>query len=245
VSSPIWGSWPDIYYTLIITVLFLWGALCDERTGLSFLYAAGPRQRSLSRIRVPRDSLPYFTLSDLRLPFSSPPTTRRVTVEVFDPASTRVRLIKSKSKSHCDWRSVNQYVLVSSPTWGSWPDIYYSLAVTVLFLWGALSDERTGLTFVSSTANFYKPLVWHAGKHFNCCVTTNAWRHCLRGHVTLPFPILASSKCLELLSGNKRGEAMQRDEWLVSARLGTEKTPLRLLLRNPGSVFRCYSSCMA
>jgi hypothetical protein len=25
----------------------------------------------------------------LRLPFSSPPTTRRVTVEVFDPASTR------------------------------------------------------------------------------------------------------------------------------------------------------------
>jgi hypothetical protein len=25
----------------------------------------------------------YFTVSDLRLPFSSPPTTRRVTVEVF------------------------------------------------------------------------------------------------------------------------------------------------------------------
>jgi hypothetical protein len=33
---------------------------------------------------------PYFTVSDLRVPFSSPPTTRRVTVEVFDPASTRV-----------------------------------------------------------------------------------------------------------------------------------------------------------
>jgi hypothetical protein len=32
----------------------------------------------------------YFTVSDLRLPFSSPLTTRRVTVEVFDPASTRV-----------------------------------------------------------------------------------------------------------------------------------------------------------
>jgi hypothetical protein len=32
----------------------------------------------------------YFTVSDLRLPFSSPPTIRRVTVEVFDPASTRV-----------------------------------------------------------------------------------------------------------------------------------------------------------
>jgi hypothetical protein len=45
---------------------------------------------SLSRLRVPRYSWPYFTVSDLRLLFSSPPTTRRVTVEVFDPASTRV-----------------------------------------------------------------------------------------------------------------------------------------------------------
>jgi hypothetical protein len=30
-----------------------------------------------------------------------------------------------------------------------------------------------------------------------------------------------------------------------SARHGTEKTPLHILLRNRGSVFRCYSSCMA
>jgi hypothetical protein len=65
------------------------GALSDERTGLSFTTAAGTRQRSHSRVRVPWDSGPYFTVSDSRLPFSSPPTTRRVTVEVFDPASTR------------------------------------------------------------------------------------------------------------------------------------------------------------
>jgi hypothetical protein len=44
VSSPIWGSRPDIYYSLTVTVLFLWGALSDERTGLSFVYAAAPRQ---------------------------------------------------------------------------------------------------------------------------------------------------------------------------------------------------------
>jgi hypothetical protein len=54
-----------------------------------------------------------------------------------------------KSKSHCDWRSVSQWVLVSSPIWGSWPDInYYRLTVTVLLLWGALSDERTSMSFV-------------------------------------------------------------------------------------------------
>jgi hypothetical protein len=30
-----------VYYYLTITVLLLWGALADERTGLSFVYAAG------------------------------------------------------------------------------------------------------------------------------------------------------------------------------------------------------------
>jgi hypothetical protein len=75
----------------------MWGALADERTGLSFTTAAGPRQLSHSRVPVPWDSRTYFTVSDSRLPFSSPPTTRRVTVEVFDPASTRLPL---KTLSH-------------------------------------------------------------------------------------------------------------------------------------------------
>jgi hypothetical protein len=39
----------------------------DVRTGLSFTIAAGPRQRSHSRVWVPRDSWPHFTASDLRL----------------------------------------------------------------------------------------------------------------------------------------------------------------------------------
>jgi hypothetical protein len=60
--------------------------LSDERMGLSFVYAAGPRQHSLYRVQLPRDSWPYFTVSDSRLRFSSSPTTCRATVEVFDPA---------------------------------------------------------------------------------------------------------------------------------------------------------------
>jgi hypothetical protein len=82
----IWGLRPDFYYCQAVTGLLMWGALSDERTGLSFTSAAGPRQRSYSRVRVP---WPYFTVSDSRLPFSPPPTTRRAMVEVFDPTSTR------------------------------------------------------------------------------------------------------------------------------------------------------------
>jgi hypothetical protein len=98
VSSLIWGTWPGIYYSFTVTVLFLWVALSDERIVLFFIYAAVPCQRSPSRVRVPYVSWPNVTLSDLRLPFSSPPTNRRVTVDVFDTTSTRISLNKWKSK---------------------------------------------------------------------------------------------------------------------------------------------------
>jgi hypothetical protein len=41
--------------------------------------------------------------------------------------------------------TVGQYGLVSSPLRDSSPDITFCLKVAVLFLWGALSDERMGL----------------------------------------------------------------------------------------------------
>jgi hypothetical protein len=49
------------------------------------VYVAGPSQRSLSRVRVLWYSRTYITVSNFSLPFSSPPTTHRVTVEVFEP----------------------------------------------------------------------------------------------------------------------------------------------------------------
>jgi hypothetical protein len=58
--------------------------------GLSFIIAADPRQRIHSRIRVPWDSRPYFTVPDSILHFLSPPTTRSATVEAFYPASTHL-----------------------------------------------------------------------------------------------------------------------------------------------------------
>jgi hypothetical protein len=88
-KAPTWGLRLDFYSCQTLAALLMRGVLSDERTGLYFTTAAGPRQRSHSRGRVPWDSRPYFTVSDSRPPFSSPPTISRATVEVFDPASTR------------------------------------------------------------------------------------------------------------------------------------------------------------
>jgi hypothetical protein len=86
-KAPIWDLRPDLYYCQTVAGLLMSGAFSYERTGLSITLAAGPRQRSHSRVRVPCGSRPYFTVSDSRISFSSPPTTRRATVEVFDPTS--------------------------------------------------------------------------------------------------------------------------------------------------------------
>jgi hypothetical protein len=92
--------------------------------GLSFTIAAGPRQRIHSQVRVPQDSRPHFTVSDSRLPhlearslylyppgtgwpsfnprywvpFPSPFTTRRVTVELI-----RIRLHTLEAQSAIPW----------------------------------------------------------------------------------------------------------------------------------------------
>jgi hypothetical protein len=80
--------------------------------GLSFITAAGPRQRSHSRARdsffvvsdqgllQPRRSGPCIYIPQVTgrpnytprhwVLFSTPPTTRRAMVEIFDPASTRI-----------------------------------------------------------------------------------------------------------------------------------------------------------
>jgi hypothetical protein len=84
------GAYDQIFITARqLLVCWLGLSLSDERTGLPFTIAADPRQRSHFRVRVPWDSWPYFTVSNSRLPFSSPPTTSGATVEVFEPASTR------------------------------------------------------------------------------------------------------------------------------------------------------------
>jgi hypothetical protein len=63
-KAPIWGLRTDLYYCQTVADFLMWGALSDERTGLSFTVAAGPRQGSYSRVEVPRDSRLYYIVSD-------------------------------------------------------------------------------------------------------------------------------------------------------------------------------------
>jgi hypothetical protein len=116
----------------------MWGALSDERTSLSFTISAGPRQRSHSRVRVPCYSRPYFTVPDSRLPFSPPPTTCSVTVEVFY-LSLSLMLRPTVSLLVC--------LGIMHPS-GAYDQIFITVkTVAGLLPWGALPDERTGLRF--------------------------------------------------------------------------------------------------
>jgi hypothetical protein len=54
-QAPIWGPRPNFYYCETVSGFLMWGALSDERTGLSFTIAVGPRQRRHSQVGVPRD----------------------------------------------------------------------------------------------------------------------------------------------------------------------------------------------
>jgi hypothetical protein len=60
---------------------------------------------------------------------------------------------QSESESHCDWRSVNLSVLVSSPVWGLWPDINYCLTVTVLSLGGRSLWREDGSVVCQSVSS--------------------------------------------------------------------------------------------
>jgi hypothetical protein len=82
-KAPIWGLRPDFYYCQTVAGLLMWGAL-----SLSLWRENGSVVRSccwsspakLFSGPSPVGLMTIFTVSDSRLPFSSPPTIRRATV---------------------------------------------------------------------------------------------------------------------------------------------------------------------
>jgi hypothetical protein len=94
-------------------VLFMWGALSDERTGLPFVYAAA----LTSAVFLGSESLGtrnHILLSQIwDFPFRRLLRLAGSRWRYSTPPPHGLRTQKSKSKSHCDWRSVSQSASLS------------------------------------------------------------------------------------------------------------------------------------
>jgi hypothetical protein len=69
--------------------------------------------------------------------------------DILGSESRKARDRILKSKLHYDWLSDGQSVIVSSPIWGPRADFCYCQIVVVLLMWGALPEERTGLSLTT------------------------------------------------------------------------------------------------
>jgi hypothetical protein len=138
--APLWGPWPDF------TFYFFLPENCFTETGLKFVVQSVSGQSWLITTH-------YYLIWDCWVPFLSPLTTRR---DYSGSIPTRlhtgltISICCPKSKLLYGWRC--QYVLVSSTLVGLATRYYLMsqcccLKFEALFLWGALSDERTDLQF--------------------------------------------------------------------------------------------------
>jgi hypothetical protein len=94
-----------------------------------------------------------------KIPLSFPPSTQSPSIySLLQYLAAWPKFSIRSSKSLYDWRSVSQNVLVSSTLVGLAIRYYFlsegcCLKLAVLLLWGALSDERTGLQFAMQSLN--------------------------------------------------------------------------------------------
>jgi hypothetical protein len=109
VTSPIWGPRPCICYCQAVADLLIWEALSDERMGLWFTIATGPRQ--------PPSHGGLMTIF-YGLRFETPPTWS-----------------ESDSELLYDWRfTANQFVLATSPLRLATTNFIFQLNTCVIVL---------------------------------------------------------------------------------------------------------------
>jgi hypothetical protein len=173
--------------------------------GLLFTIAAGPRQHGHSRVRVPWDLWPYFTVSDSRLPFLSPPTTHRATVEVFNPASTRdfqnttvkrLYMFLCNMELHKSLHALNMLCL------------FINIIVIATELCPSIYSTFQNFYFSTET-NFCLPIKLHHYCYmvralpigsFMWCQQLN-YRQCNKSHISVLFATGCETDCNELCLG--------------------------------------------
>jgi hypothetical protein len=104
---------------------------------LSFTIVAGPSPAGLMTTFY---CLRFGAPPTWRVLFSSPLTTRRATVKVFDASSTRESFLLGRVESYVTTDGQSASVSWNkAPIWGLRPDIYYCHKVVGLMMRGSLS----------------------------------------------------------------------------------------------------------
>jgi hypothetical protein len=100
-QAPTWDLRLDFYYCQTVAGLLVWSDLSDKKAGLSFKIAAGPCEQQSFSGRVARVLMQIFSCLTFETPretgwpsytrrhwvsFSTPPTTRRAAIQLFEPA---------------------------------------------------------------------------------------------------------------------------------------------------------------
>jgi hypothetical protein len=94
------------------------------------------------------------------------------------PSRTEAQYCPSRSPISIDVQSASQF-WCQAPIWGPRPDLCYCQTSAVfLSVWGALSDKRTGLSFVAVRLNIVRVRVKRPTHGAICCTTgrTTSWR---------------------------------------------------------------------
>jgi hypothetical protein len=85
------------------------------------------------------------------------------------PAAVYLTTDKNYSQSYVTTDSQSASLsLNKTPIWCLRPDLYYCQIVADLLTWGALSDERTGLSFARVTVSSNKFVVIMYNFYFTC-----------------------------------------------------------------------------
>jgi hypothetical protein len=168
--APIWGSRPDFYYCQRVPGLLMWGALIDERTGLQLMLVLASAVILRSESHRTHDHILLSQIPDSRnlegqVPVFISPRSRVAQLYPQALGSLFVAFYDSQGYSggicarfHAGWLTeAESYITTDgqsaslswnkAPIGGLRPHFYYCQTVAGLLIWGALSDEMTGLSF--------------------------------------------------------------------------------------------------